>query len=266
MIKYGENNMKTFVFFDLDGTIYNTRHKEVPSETLRLIKELSLVPNFYLGIATGRNVSKSNIISEILPYFKYRVFVNGALGFDGLDLVVDEKIDEKTLDLVTRRALKNEMILGYVGEKEEFITNINDEIVKEITDFMITLPNLTKDILEEDNIYQMWLSSKDKDKLKEILDGTNLKSYDWHSGGADILRSDVNKGDTIKQLLRNETNYRLITVGDGVNDLSMIEVADIGIVMGNSGFLKLKEKADYIAPHIEDNQLYDFFKKIIFWE
>ena len=39
------------------------------------------------------------------------------------------------------------MILGYVGEKEEFITNINDEIVKEITDFMITLPNLTKDIL-----------------------------------------------------------------------------------------------------------------------
>ena len=42
----------------------------------------------------------------------------------------------------------------------------------------------------------------------------------------------------------------------------MIEMADIGIAMNNSGFSKLKEKADYIAPNIEDDQLYDFFKSI----
>lgn len=258
--------MKTFIFFDLDGTIYNTKRKEVPTETLRLIKELSLVPNFHLGLATGRNVAKSDVVSELLPYFEYRVFVNGALGFKGEKLIVDEEIDKETLDKVTKRSLDKEMILGYVGSHNEFITKLNDSIIKEIKDFTITLPTLTNNILEEDNIYQIWLSSKDKDKLSEILKNTNLKSYDWHSGGADILRSDVNKGDTIKKLLADEENYRLITVGDGVNDLSMIEVADIGIVMGNSGFLKLKEKADYITPHIEDNQLYEFFKKVISWE
>ena len=32
--------------------------------------------------------------------------------------------------------------------------------------------------------------------------------------------------------------------------------------MNKYTFLELKEKADYIAPHIDDNQLYDFFKSI----
>lgn len=256
--------MKTFIFFDLDGTIYDTKNKVIPNETLKLIQELSLVPNFYLGLATGRNISKSNVIKELLPFFKYKVFVNGALGFKDEELIVNEQIDKETLSKVTKRSLNNKMILGYVGSHDEYITKLNEEIIKEIKDFTIALPRLTDNILNEGSIYQIWLSSKDKNKLADILKDTNLKSYDWHSGGADILRFDVNKGKAIKKLLEEETNYRLITVGDGVNDLSMIEVADIGIVMGNSGFKELKEKADYIAPHIEDNQLYDFFKKIIF--
>ena len=39
-------------------------------------------------------------------------------------------------------------------------------------------------------------------------------------------------------------------------------MADIGIAMGNSRFFELKEKADHIAPHIELDQLYDFFKSL----
>lgn len=52
----------------------------------------------------------------------------------------------------------------------------------------------------------------------------------------------------------------VISIGDGYNDIDMIEVADIGIAMGNSKVNELKEKADLIGPNVKDNKLYEFLK------
>src|SRR5690606_24382025 len=113
------------------------------------------------------------------------------------------------------------------------------------------------------SIYQFWVFTEEKSKyLPYLLEETKLRHYSWHSGGFDLVNQNTNKANAIREILKNEKDYQLIAIGDGHNDIEMIEMADIGIAIGNSGFDELKEKADFIAPHIEQDQLYDFFKSI----
>ena len=51
-------------------------------------------------------------------------------------------------------------------------------------------------------------------------------------------------------------------MGDGHNDLEMIKNANIGIAMENTTCLELKIVADYIAPLIDNDEMFDFFKKL----
>ncbi|MCF7930133.1 MAG: HAD hydrolase family protein [Acholeplasmataceae bacterium] len=104
------------------------------------------------------------------------------------------------------------------------------------------------------------------DNEKEILDTAiqlpKFQVFPWHAGGADFIYPFINKAFGIKKAVEHETDFRLICVGDGANDVKMIEMADIGIAMSNTRFDELKEKAKHMAPHIKEDQLYDFFKSI----
>jgi hydroxymethylpyrimidine pyrophosphatase-like HAD family hydrolase len=86
--------------------------------------------------------------------------------------------------------------------------------------------------------------------------------FPWHKDGADFIYPSINKSFGIQKVLDQEEKCLLICVGDGANDVKMIEMADIGIAMGNTRFNLLKEKARHIAPSIEVDKLYDFFKSI----
>ena len=60
----------------------------------------------------------------------------------------------------------------------------------------------------------------------------------------------VSKGDTLKKMLKGA--HFLIAAGDDVNDLSLLDAADMKIAMPHAPIC-LKEKADWIAPPIETN-------------
>ena len=53
----------------------------------------------------------------------------------------------------------------------------------------------------------------------------------------------------------------MIAIGDGFNDITMIEYAGIGIAMGNSSD-NVKEKADFVTDRIENDGLYKAFVKL----
>jgi len=255
--------LKTFIFFDLDRTIYNTKLKEVPSQTIKLLKRLKTLPNVYLGIATGRNISKVKaVINDLLDIFDYQIFINGALGFHQGNVIVDKAIKKADIIKVVNKAEKFNAALGFVGSELEYITHIDNYVESRIASTDQSLPKILKNAYDQMEVYQLWLFTNKEALLEHLLDDLDLQSFFWHTGGVDIIRNDVSKSEAIKKLLEKETNYRLITVGDGHNDISMIELADVGIAMGNSTNEELKKKADYIAPDIDDNQLYDFFKTI----
>ena len=73
----------------------------------------------------------------------------------------------------------------------------------------------------------------------------------------------ADKVNAIKTLLNylNITNDNTFSFGDAYNDHLMIEYCNIGVAMGNSQD-GLKDVADYITDHVDNNGLYNAFKNL----
>ncbi|HHT55393.1 MAG TPA: HAD family phosphatase [Acholeplasma sp.] len=255
--------MKKIIIFDLDNTIYSSKQKKVLPQTLKLLEELSATPNVFLGVATGRPKSKIMLDDKMLDLFTYKIFINGAIVYKDDYLLYENPINKNVVKKMYDITKKMDIVAGYVGLNKEYISKNDESVDLGIKKVYSPLPVADENIYEEMPVYQFWIFTNERDKIRPILvNETKLAYYNWHTGGFDLVDSKTNKANAIKELLKDENNYQLITVGDGHNDIKMIEMADIGIAMNNSGFSKLKEKADYIAPNIEDDQLYDFFKSI----
>lgn len=233
--------MKKIIFFDLDNTIHDKTRGIIPSETLKLLKHLYNEPNTYLGLATGRGPYKIEMIEEISNLFTYKIFINGAIAYDNNILKYKNPLSDDLVKEIVRRSNIENVKAGLVAHDKEFLGDDNLNFSEEI--------------------FQVWLFTKDLIKINKINDSLNLVVHPWHKDGADLVDIKTNKAIAIKKLLENEKDYKLICVGDGHNDIDMIEIADIGIAMDNSGFPILKEKAQFIAPHIDKNELYEFFVK-----
>jgi Cof subfamily protein (haloacid dehalogenase superfamily) len=75
----------------------------------------------------------------------------------------------------------------------------------------------------------------------------------------------ANKGTAVKHLAENLmglTAEQVMTVGDNLNDLEMVEYAGIGVAMGNAA-PGLKFAADWIAPDVEEDGVVTAIEKFI---
>lgn len=125
---------------------------------------------------------------------------------------------------------------------------------------MIKTPIDNKFHLKE-RIYMINIFGIDANKIKKILDKEDhFNRYYWEKH-IDITLKDINKFFGINKIKKNYPKHELICVGDGCNDQEMLQQADISIVMGNSQYDFLKKNSSFITPHIEENKIFDFFKK-----
>lgn len=255
--------MKKIIFFDLDNTLHSTKMKEIPSNTIKLLKELANTKDVVLGLATGRGPSKVFLLDGLIDLFTYRIYINGSIAYHKDKLIYENPINTKDIEQVIELSKDKDVSVGFVALDGEYISDRSHDVDYGLKGFNQDFPPIDMEAYKKMPIYQMWLFSKNSANLEAIASKVDLNYFAWHKGGADLVAKNTNKATAIKRILDNvDYEYQLITVGDGHNDIEMIELADIGIAMGNSGFTELKEKADFIAPHIDDNQLYNFFKEI----
>jgi peptidyl-prolyl cis-trans isomerase B (cyclophilin B) len=255
--------MKTLIFFDVDNTLYDNKLGMIPLQTQKLIKELSSNPNIVLGLATGRSLKKLEIIQDVLHFFKYRVLINGTVIFKDDQMIYDEPILVSDILEVIHYTSQNHLNIGMCALEDEAVNYWDHRVEMGMKHLRGIAPKVDPLFYEKYAIYQLWVFADHEQIFEHIT--THLPkflAYPWHVGGADFLYKHMNKAYGIKKIIEIEKFDQLICVGDGANDVQMIEMADIGIAMGNSRFTDLKEKADHVAPHIMDDQLYDFFKKI----
>ncbi len=255
--------MLTVIFFDVDNTIYETKSSSVPKQTLKLLDELSKKEDVMIGLATGRGRRKLDIIESIMPFFTFKVLLNGAVVLKNDRIIYDEPINIEDIKHALSKTKGHDLNVGMVGLDDEAVNYWDERVGYGMKVLRGVFPKVDEHFYEKEKIYQLWMFADYENEILEIAkDIPEFRVYPWHYGGADFTYPHISKAFGIKKALETLPECRLICIGDGFNDIDMLEIADIGIAMENSRFTALKEKADHIAPAISDDQLYDFFKSI----
>ncbi len=255
--------MLNVVIFDVDNTIYDSKKSLVPEKTRQLLAELSAKDNVILGLATGRGRKKLDIIEDILPFFTFKILLNGAVVLKDNDIIFDEPLKTKDIEFALDKTKGHDLNVGMVGLDDEAVNYWDDRVGYGMKVMRGIFPKVDPEFYLKSKIYQLWMFADYETEILDIAkDIPAFRVYPWHHGGADFNYPHINKSFGIKKALETLPECQLICVGDGYNDIGMLEIADISIAMENSRFDELKEKADHIAPAISEDQLYDFFKSI----
>ena len=129
--------------------------------------------------------------------------------------------------------------------------------------FHLEVPQVYPDFYKEHKVLQMVLFYNNSDYLTIASKFPNLTFHIANDCGMDVNQGEGMKDLGISRLLKH-TNFDIentIAIGDGFNDISMIEYCNYGIAMGN-GNDELKEKADYVTSNVSDDGFYKAFKEL----
>ena len=247
----------SLIIFDIDETLYINHEDRIPDSTIAAIEKLKKAGHT-LAIATGRSLYSIRDREKFnqLP-MDFHILANGQLVIKGDEVIYENSIDHKLIHELLKIAKARGIELGFNTATHSFVTDLTDE-VRESFFSASRLPRISKDIEGNGSIYQIWYFSPDYHDLAEQLKD-KLRFIPWltHSG-ADILPIGISKATALKELLKNFTDnpyQKTIFFGDGANDIELIQLADIGVAMGN-GVEALKEVADFVTKNIEDDGIY----------
>ncbi|MBS2126486.1 HAD-IIB family hydrolase ['Fragaria x ananassa' phyllody phytoplasma] len=256
---------KRMFFFDIDGTLLSSKYKKIFSQTTKAIKKLAQNPNNILGIATGRNTKRIDVLGELLPYFKHFILFNGGLTKVNDKIIYDRPFNKEVVKELIQKAHQAKIHIGLTGMNQEIVPSKQDLIPTSLQEMYCTNKNSLVDpqFHLHNNIYQIWLFKPNREKLETFIKNLkNLQIYYWRSeGGVDLVPEKINKTCGIELIKSLYPQHQLICVGDSYNDVDMLKYADIGIGMDNTNCREIRDNSTLLAPHIDTNKFYDFLKK-----
>lgn len=273
--------MKGLISIDLDGTLLNSYgeiSKEDKEELQRQIKKGQEVV-----LTSGRTISAMDNFAEEIGANNYLISGNGTVIYDiKKNQTIYEKYlsKEKVMEIIqiceensmyynvyTDRSIITKNLnfntLFYYSEnlKKPLEKRTNIEQILNITEYIennIEEPFLKITVCDKDEsifhrIIQTLKQIEDIDVLdiehmsrKIIRINDEEKKLEYYY--TEITNKNVNKWNAILYLAEKLQipQEKIITIGDNVNDITMLENAGIGIAMGNSS-PRVKEVADYIT-------------------
>ena len=255
--------MKLNFFFDVDGTLLPFG-KGLPESALAAIEEVKAMGH-RVFVATGRSVVEMDPRLEKIPF-------DGGVFSAGCRIILEGR---EVARKVFSSSMKNE-VLEYI-EKNNLFPMVQSEegtyMTPEGFDYFtsslikalgrtIEIPGLkvVKTIPESVVASKiLFLSPEGKvEKVRKDL-GDRFFIVDNTVGlhpslMAEICLPGVDKGSGIKTLLSllGETRESSVAIGDGANDIEMVEYSGLGIAMGNSSQC-LKDVADWITTDVEED-------------
>ena len=259
-------------FFDVDGTLLPFG-KSIPDSAVYSIKAAQALGSRCF-IASGRSIAE-------LPRFPMLAF-DGYICSAGATIIVDDKLIYSAH--IERGAFDS--LFRYLSEKGFYVISQTDKatyLSKDAWDMftrqlmkhigrLVELNGLVisdtvpvdEDVkkvlfLSDDDGYGVDRVRKEIDPMFTVVNNTVGLPQEIM---AEVVLSGISKATGIEKVLSyfGVDRSDSVAIGDGSNDIEMVEYADIVIAMGNSSG-DLKAVADYITTDIEE----DGIKNAIFY-
>ncbi len=243
---------------DLDGTLTNSQKEITPHTLTTLLKAQEL--GLKLVLASGRPTYGITPLAELLEMKRFGGYI---LSFNGGKI-----IEVSTMRVLYEQTLPNSIvaplhaaalragatILSYEGDKiitespenryvqhESFLTKMSAVRVENFTEAIGFDPDKCLIVGEAEQLIPL------AEELNSQF-GDRLSAYRSEPFFLEVVPKGIDKALSLSRLLEGEgcSTSEMIAVGDGFNDLSMIQLAGFGVAMAN-GQEVVKEAADYIT-------------------
>ena len=254
--------MKTALFFDVDGTLFDNDKQTIKENTIHAIKSLKNDNKYILGLATGRSKDQLDAINSLKDCFEIKVLINGAVAYHHEQFIYGLPMDPKDSEAVLRYANSIQVGIGFIGKDGHAISLIDDQVRSALRDYQMEIPEVDPLYYLNQDVYQIWVFADNRQVIQKFKDKfPGLKLFPWHKEGADIVHKAVSKGEAIKTIKKQFEIDKIICF-DCEMYVEMIDIDYIGVCMGNSKSKALKESATFITDHIADDGLYNAIIKL----
>lgn len=289
--------MYKLVAIDLDGTLLNS-YGEV-SEATRNALQKAKNQGVEIVLASGRPISSTESLAIELGVDNYLISGNGSAVFDikNQKVIYDRFLSKEQVLKIAKLCEKNSFFYNVYTEDEVIASSLNYNVlfyhkenlkkIEEKRTHINVVQNIEKYIEESGKEKFLKITVCDESqfifnsimkRLKmiediDVLETAYMSKKKIKSGTEDvniqyfyteITNKNVNKWSAIEFLLEklNINKEEVLTIGDNMNDIEMIQNAGLGIVMGNSN-PKMKEIAKEIVSDNNSEGVLEAFNKFI---
>lgn len=257
--------MSYLIAIDSDGTL---RHSDgsISAVTKKIVGKLIRNGNI-ITICTARPRYHTLKVSEELGINRFLISSNGTEVYDNLnnEIIYSAYLTAKNCEKIFYDVENIGIRAIFVCDNFEYAT----QFIRNDSQILLDENNL-EDMLAK-NIKQIMIIDKDKEKIKKyknkvkmynlnVIDTSNdSKEEIWFS----IISNKASKGIALKKLAEhlNIPMYKTVAIGNDNNDLSMIQVAKIGVAVENAT-VDLKAAADIIIESNDEDGVAKFLQKL----
>ncbi len=245
--------------FDIDGTLFHNPSKTFPDSTIRAIESLRK-RGTTIVIASGRPVSANKTLAKHGIKAHYMIGNNGAtvIKTDDQTLLRTIRFNPDFVARVSTYCEAQQIGLMWKSSTHEYIY-VDDPVFipfsKQTQDTGVTWEFATRAAHTQETPSGGCIFSTPE----KIASFTQVFRNDCFlapitTQAADLLSYDVTKAAGLHFLLDHLgfSADECFAIGDNHNDIEMIQLAGLGVAMGNADPI-LKDQADYITTDILDN-------------
>ena len=241
---------------DMDGTVLNEQ-KKISKKTIQAMRQ-AMELGVIVTIATGRSWQAMEQYPELLELIKCPMIVyNGGMIIspDGKDILFQQCLSaEAALEVIGHgRAFgaiqyvwSNEVLYvdGTLAQIGRYISEVGTEYTMLADPVPLAKHGITK---------VLWSGEPDQivnyqERLSGVIEAKDMHYFTSSPWYLEFVDHRISKGATLARLAEHFEikPEEIIAVGDGMNDVTMLQYAGLGIAMEN-GEEELKQVADFIT-------------------
>jgi len=261
---------------DIDGTLVD-KHGAISDEDKRALASAAAV-GVKVALSTGRVIKACRRIIDLLSLDGYHIFFDGALVSDPHKNreVYAQPIKGEVVRRAVEFARANDIYLELYSS-ESFFTereNWSDDVHRQFFRLEPTLVDFTG-IWQQERIVKAELvvhnaEERRKAELFQSEFNGRLRFSIARSPAypeidfINIVDPGVSKGEALKTLASflSIPISEVIAIGDGLNDIPLLEAAGLAVAMGNA-FPEVKKVADYITLDVDHCGVAAAIKKFV---